>query len=306
MDPVLVAEKFAKMNHGSEINGALSVALSAVDDLNAEDSSWSRFEDSNSDSDDSKASVDSNTEKQTKKKKDPNESDDSSRKEITFLHDQILRSATRILFAEKEVKATQKESEENGRILERLHSEMIHTKELSHKIRCERSEDEKQALSEFQAAVARARQEYQDARKLIEKRRRAKLQLVYAAQERLDTLQVSHQELGRIYEKKKTEQEQKLAKETLLYQLNLESLDEAQQQLEKSNEVEQEEHEETVAGAAAAVPEKEEAMKHHAILKTRLPEDDNCSTTTADSNDSIISLCEWYVGKSVCHQVEHH
>lgn len=292
MDPFSVAEKFNEMNHGSDINGALFKALSAVDDLNAEDSTWTRFEDSNSDSDDSKASVDSNSEKEPKGKEHPNESNDSSpRKEITFLHDQILRSATRILFAEKEVKSSKKEAEENGKILQRLQSEMIHTKELSHKIRCERSEDEKQALSEFQAAVARARQEYQDARKLIEKRRRAKLQLVYAAQERLDTLQISHQELGRIYEKKKTEQEQKLAKETLLYHLNLESLDEAQQQLQE-NEVKQEEHEETAPGVATAVSAEEEGTEHLALLKTRRTEDDNCSTTTADSNESIISLGE--------------
>jgi hypothetical protein len=170
--------------------------------------------------------------------------------QIEFLQNQVLRSATRILSAEKDLEDTQTEFSENDKKLRGIQVEIARQKEMVSTMKCERSKEEMKALAEFMEAINKARRDYREAKRVFSDKREAKLQLLAAAEKRLETLRISHEELGRIYAKKSSELEKKLEKERVLYTLSLECLAKAQEDAE--------------------------------MLKASI-EDDTCSSTSAES-----------------------
>ncbi|CAB9500548.1 expressed unknown protein [Seminavis robusta] len=215
MDPLSMIEQFAVMHESSEIHAALSCALAAVDvDVEDPNNPWHH------------------TAAEITKKPELSE-------EVAQLHDQVLRSATRILFAEQEATETHTKAKQNVEKLLRIETGLQGVQDVQREIKSHRSEEEKVALKQFRQAMAKARQDYEDARQMARTKRRAKLHLVAAAQERLETLRISHEEMGRIYAKKTLEQQQKLKKERLLYNLHLESLAKAalQEQQDKKMDI---------------------------------------------------------------------
>jgi hypothetical protein len=219
MDPLSVIDQFATMNDPTSINNALTNALSAVDNMDNLPSHWNHV------------SIASLAGGGLVNKI----GDGESSEEILLLQDQILRSATRILFAEQEAKVTRDEAQNNSDKLQKLETEIESIATLHSKIKCDRTDEEKQALEEFRVAMEKARRDYEERKQSASAKRRVKLHLLAAAKDRLETMRVSYDELSRTYARKAVEQEQKLNKEKLLYKLQLESLAAAQEQQEDHN-----------------------------------------------------------------------